>query len=104
MRRTFLAALVALLVSACGETADPDLASDRVPLSGAGLSAAEVDAVYRAILGGSANDIVQPDRSDPVHRNMVILRDGIDPQVRGRNVERNLEVLRRRIDPPSTTL
>ena len=104
MKRTILTALITLFVSACSEAADQHVASDQAPASPSSFSAAEVDALHRAVLGVPANEIVQPGRSNPVSRNLEILRDRLDQPPRESDVERNMETLRRRIDPPSTAI
>lgn len=101
MRRILLTALVTLCVSACREPTGRDPAYDRVAPSPSDLTVAEVDAVHRALFGVPASEIVQPNQSNPVDRNLEILRHRLDPQIRERDVERNLEILRRRIDSPS---
>ena len=104
MRRILLTALVTLCVSACREAPSHDLSSDRIAPSPSRLSVSDVDAVHRALLGVPASGMVQPDYSNPVDRNLEILRHSLDPQTGGDDVERNLEVLRRRIDAPSGTI
>ena len=103
MKRAVLTSLTALCLTACGDAADYHYSSGQLPATTVSFSPAEVDALHRAVFGVPADEIVQPDRHDPITRNLDILRSRLDPP-RQSDVDRNIEILRRRIDPPSTAI
>ena len=101
MKRAVLTSLSALCLTACGDAADYHYSSGQLPATT--FSPAEVDALHRAVFSVPADEIVQPDRHDPITRTLDILRSRIDPP-RQSDVDRNIEILRRRIDPPKTAI